>query len=44
MFDKRKPMLLEVNEKIGLKDMDFIIPGLVALLLGKETPDFIQLF
>jgi len=43
MFDKRKPILLEVNEKIGLKDMEFVIPGMVSILLGKDHPDFIKM-
>jgi hypothetical protein len=42
MFNKRKPILLEVNNKIGLKEMEFVIPGMAAILLGKDQADFIQ--
>jgi len=40
MFDKRTPILLEVNDNIGLKKMEFIIPSLVAILFGEEQSDF----
>ena len=43
MFDKRTPILIEVNDQIGLKKMEFVIPGLVAILLGKEQTDFVRL-
>jgi hypothetical protein len=43
MFDGRQPILLEVNEKIGLKEMDFVIPGMISILFGKDHPDFTRL-
>jgi len=42
MFNKRKPILLEVNYRIGLKQMDFVIPSMVSILLGKGDGDFIE--
>ena len=33
MFDKKNPVLLEINNKIGLKDMEFIVPDLLNILL-----------
>lgn len=33
MFDKKNPILLEINDKIGLKDMEFIVPDLLNVLL-----------
>jgi len=43
MFDKRKPILLEVNDQIGLKDMEFVIPGMLGVLLDGSHPDFIKM-
>jgi hypothetical protein len=42
MFDKKTPVLLEVNIKMGLKAANIIIPGMAAILLGKEQNDFIR--
>jgi len=42
MFNKKKPMLLEVNDKIGLseKASEILIPGVVDILSGKESNNF----
>jgi len=42
MFNKRKAILLEVNYRIGLKQMDFVVPGLVSILMGHNHSDFTQ--
>jgi hypothetical protein len=41
MFDKRIPILLEVNAKIGLKSMEHVIPGLLNVLQHKPS-DFVR--
>jgi hypothetical protein len=43
IFDKRTPILLEINKKMGLQAALPIIPGMVSILLGKEQSDFEQI-
>lgn len=43
MFEKKNPILLEINEKIGLKDMEFIIPDLINILLDGKLKNWIEL-
>lgn len=42
MFDKRIPILLEVNAKIGLKSMDHIIPALLDVIEDKPS-EFVRI-
>jgi hypothetical protein len=43
MFDKKNPVLLEINEKIGLKDMEFIVHDLVNILLDGKLKHWKEL-
>jgi glutathione synthase/RimK-type ligase-like ATP-grasp enzyme len=43
MFEKKNPILLEINEKIGLKDMEFIVPDLITILLDGKTKNWKEL-
>jgi hypothetical protein len=44
MFSNKKPYLLEINAKTGLKDTNIIIPGLVQTILeNKENEYFTKL-
>ena len=43
MFEKKNPILLEINEKIGVKDMEFIIPDLINILLDGKTKNWKEL-
>jgi hypothetical protein len=40
MFEKKNPILLEINEKIGLKDMEFIVQDLINILLDGKTKNW----
>lgn len=42
MFDKRIPILLEVNAKIGLKSMEHVIPSLLNVLQNKPS-EFVRI-
>lgn len=42
MFEKRNPILLEVNSKIGLKSMEHLIPGLLDVLQNKPS-EFVRI-
>jgi len=43
MFEEKNPILLEINEKIGLKDMEFIIPDMINLLLDGKPKGWKEL-
>jgi hypothetical protein len=43
MFDNKNPVLLEINEKIGLKDMEFIVHDLVNILLDGKLKHWKEL-
>jgi hypothetical protein len=43
MFEKKNPILLEINEKIGLKDMEFIVPDLINILLDGKLKNWKEL-
>ena len=42
MFDKRIPILLEVNAKIGLKSMEHVIPAMLDVLQNKPS-EFVRI-
>lgn len=45
MFDKKKPILLEVNQKIGLseKSLNVLIPGMLDILHGENPNTFTKI-
>jgi hypothetical protein len=45
MFNRRKPILLEVNDRVGLGDkaLDVLIPGIVDILEDKKVDSFVKL-
>jgi D-alanine-D-alanine ligase-like ATP-grasp enzyme len=40
MFSNKKPYLLEINAKTGLKDTNLIIPGLVQIILENKKNEY----
>jgi hypothetical protein len=40
MFSNKKPYLLEINAKTGLKDTNIIIPGLVQTILENKENEY----
>jgi hypothetical protein len=44
MYNKKSPVLLEVNQKIGLspKSLNVLIPGVLDILDGKEPDTFVR--
>jgi hypothetical protein len=43
MFENKNPILLEINDKIGLKDMEFIIHDFVNILLNGKLKGWKEL-
>ena len=43
MFENKNPILLEINDKIGLKDMEFIIQDFVNILLNGKLKGWKEL-
>jgi hypothetical protein len=43
MFENKNPILLEINDKIGLKDMEFIVTDLINILLDGKVKGWKQL-
>jgi len=39
MFENKIPYLIEINEKMGYKDLTFIIPDLADLILEDRLTD-----
>jgi hypothetical protein len=39
MFENKKPYLIEINEKMGYKDLTFIIPDLIDLILEERQSE-----
>ena len=40
LFDKKKPYVLEINNKMSLKGRKTLIPGIVNLILDGSSPDY----